>query len=122
MDRRDFLKTSAIVGCGALVASQLDFAHGLLARVEAGELTKEEAYRLAIMAQAGLARTIRPAHSPVDGDTMFALTTGRNHEQTDLLQLGTLAARTVERAIVRAVTSATGLAGVPSAGEWMAER
>jgi L-aminopeptidase/D-esterase-like protein len=85
-------------------------------------LTKEDAYRLAIMAQAGLARTIRPAHSPVDGDTMFALTTGRNHEQTDLLQLGTLAARAVERAIVRAVTSATGVGGVPSASEWMAER
>jgi L-aminopeptidase/D-esterase-like protein len=85
-------------------------------------LTKEDAYRLAIMAQAGLARTIRPAHSPVDGDTMFALTTGINHEQTDLLQLGTLAARAVERAIVRAVTSATGLAGVPSASEWMAQR
>ena len=81
-------------------------------------LTKEDAYRLAIMAQAGLARTIRPAHSPVDGDTVFALTTGRNHEQTDLLQLGTLAARAVERAIVRAVMSASGLAGVPSAGEW----
>jgi L-aminopeptidase/D-esterase-like protein len=85
-------------------------------------LTKEDAHRLAIMAQAGLARTIRPAHSPVDGDTMFVLTTGRNHQQTDLLQLGTLAARAVERAIVRAVTSATGLAGVPSAGEWIAER
>ena len=85
-------------------------------------LTKEAAYRLAIMAQAGLARMIRPAHSPVDGDTVFALATGRNHEPTDLLQLGTLAARAVERAIVRAVTSATGLAGVPSAGEWMADR
>jgi len=85
-------------------------------------LTKEEAYRLAIMAQAGLARTIRPAHSPVDGDTMFSLATGRNREATDLLQLGTLAARAVERAIVRAVTAAAGLGGVPSAGEWMAKR
>jgi L-aminopeptidase/D-esterase-like protein len=85
-------------------------------------LTKEDAYRLAIMAQAGLARVIRPAHSPVDGDTIFALATGRNAEQTDLLQLGTLAARAVERAIVRAVTSAKGVAGVPSAGEWMAGR
>jgi len=35
-----------------------------------------------------------------------------------LLQLGTLAARAVERAIVRAVTTATGVAGVPSAREW----
>lgn len=46
MTRRDFLKTSALVGCGAIVASQLDFARGLIARVEAGELTPEEAYEL----------------------------------------------------------------------------
>ena len=46
MTRRDFIKTSAIVGCGALVASQLDFARGLIARVEAGELTEFEAYQL----------------------------------------------------------------------------
>jgi tetrathionate reductase subunit A len=46
MTRRDFLKRSAIAGCGALVASQLDFARGLIARVEAGELTQFEAYEL----------------------------------------------------------------------------
>src|SRR6266568_3378029 len=46
MSRRDFIKTSAIVGCGALVASQLDFARGLIALVEAGELTQFEAYQL----------------------------------------------------------------------------
>ena len=44
--RRDFLKKSALAGCGALVASQLDFAQGILARVEAGELTPYEAYQL----------------------------------------------------------------------------
>ena len=81
-------------------------------------LSKEQCYRLAVMAQTGLTRAIRPAHTPVDGDTVFALATGRNEAETDLLQLGTLAARAVERAIVRAVTEATGLAGVPSAGEW----
>jgi anaerobic selenocysteine-containing dehydrogenase len=43
--RRDFLKTGA-VGCGALALSQLDFARGLLARAEAGELTAEELYEL----------------------------------------------------------------------------
>ena len=85
-------------------------------------LSKENAYRLAIMAQAGLARTIRPAHSPVDGDTIFALATGANELPTDLLQLGTLAARAVERAIVRAVTTATGVAGIPSAREWAGDR
>ena len=82
-------------------------------------LSKEQAYRLAVMAQAGLTRAVRPAHTPVDGDTIFALATGRNQAETDVLQLGALAARAVERAILRAVTAATGLAGVPSAGEWM---
>ncbi len=82
-------------------------------------LTKEEAYRLAVMAQAGLTRAVRPAHTPVDGDTIFALATGRNNAATDVLQLGALAARAVERAIVRAVMEATGLAGVPSAREWV---
>jgi L-aminopeptidase/D-esterase-like protein len=81
-------------------------------------LKKEDAYRLAIMAQAGFARTIRPAHSPVDGDTVFTLATGTNEARTDLLQLGTLAGRAVERAVVRAVKAATALGGVPSAGEW----
>jgi len=46
VSRRDFLKTSALIGCGALVGSQLDFAQGLIARVEAGELTHAEAYEL----------------------------------------------------------------------------
>lgn len=46
MTRRDFLKTSAIVGCGALVASQLDFARDLIRRVEAGEISQFEAYQL----------------------------------------------------------------------------
>jgi L-aminopeptidase/D-esterase-like protein len=82
-------------------------------------LTKDDARRLAVMAQAGFARCIRPAHSPVDGDTVFALATGVNETATDLLQLGTLAARAMERAVVRAVTEATGLAGVPSAREWV---
>ncbi len=81
-------------------------------------LTKEDSYRLAVMAQAGVARTIRPIWTPADGDTIFALATGRKAAETDVLQLGALAARAVERAILRAVTAATGLAGVPSAREW----
>lgn len=81
-------------------------------------LTKEQVYRLAIIAQTGLARAVRPAHTPVDGDSIFALATCGNETATDTLQLGALAARAVERAILRAVTAATGLAGVPSARDW----
>ena len=73
------------------------------------------------MAQAGLARTIRPVYTPVDGDTIFALATGAaGGGPADVLRLGALAARAVERAVLRAVTEATGLAGVPSAAEWLA--
>ena len=39
VSRRDFLKTTALAGCGAVVASHFDFARDLIARVEAGELT-----------------------------------------------------------------------------------
>jgi L-aminopeptidase/D-esterase-like protein len=82
-------------------------------------LTKEGAYRLAVIAQTGLARTIRPVHTPVDGDAIFALATCHNDAPTDVLQLGALAALAVERACIRAVQAATGLAGIPSAREWL---
>jgi L-aminopeptidase/D-esterase-like protein len=81
-------------------------------------LSKSDCYRLALMAQAGLTRAVRPAHTPVDGDTIFALATGANKQPTDVLRLGALAARAVERAILRAVSEATSLAGVPSTAEW----
>ncbi len=81
-------------------------------------LSKSDCYRLAVMAQAGLTRAIRPAHTPVDGDTIFALAMGAADRRADVMQLGSLAARAVERAILTAVTQAKGLAGVPSAAEW----
>jgi len=80
-------------------------------------LTRDQAYRLAVMAHDGLARTVRPAHTPVDGDVIFALATGAGEQASDIIALGALAARAVERAILRAVTEARGLAGVPSAGD-----
>ena len=57
--------------------------------------------------------------SAVDCWAAAALATCANTTETDLVQLGTLAARAVERAVVRAVQTATGLAGVPSASEWL---
>jgi len=80
-------------------------------------LSREQAYRLAVMAHDGLARTVRPAHTLVDGDVFFSLATGATEAPVDLITLGALAARAVERAIVRAVTEARGLAGVPSLAE-----
>ena len=72
------------------------------------------------MAHDGIARAVRPAHSPVDGDVLFALATGERPEPANALVIGAFAACAVERAIVRAVKSAMGLAGVPSAAEWLA--
>jgi L-aminopeptidase/D-esterase-like protein len=80
-------------------------------------LTREQAYRLAVMAHDGLARAVRPAHTPVDGDVFFALATGASEAGVDMIALGSLAARAVERAIVWGVTEARGLAGVPAVGE-----
>lgn len=82
-------------------------------------LTKEQANRLAVIAQTGLARTIRPVHTPVDGDLIFSLATGENDTPTDVLQLGALAARALERAVLSAVREATSLAGLPAVRDWV---
>lgn len=80
-------------------------------------LDRSQCQRLAIMAQDGLARAIRPAHTPVDGDSIFALATGRATAEVDMTALGAIAARGLERAILRAVRQARGLAGVPAVSE-----
>lgn len=71
-------------------------------------LTQAEARRLAIMAQDGLARAIRPAHGPTDGDVIFALATGGKPagEPLTLTRLGLIAADCLARAIARAVHEA----------------
>ena len=77
--------------------------------------------RLAYQAHDGLARVIVPAHTFGDGDVAFAVTTGKTPVQPhDVHSLGILAARAVERALVKSVAAATGLHGVPSACEWAA--
>ncbi|HWQ08794.1 MAG TPA: P1 family peptidase, partial [Holophaga sp.] len=78
-------------------------------------LTKAQATKLASMAHDGLARTMRPAHTMVDGDTVFALSVGE--VEADLSTVGLLAARAVEQAVLRAVTQATGLGGYPALRE-----
>ncbi len=77
-------------------------------------LDKEQVNKMAQMAHDGLARTIRPAHTMVDGDAMFALATGKEGPG-DVTMLGAIAAEVVAAAIVRAVTQAEGLAGIPAA-------
>ena len=73
-------------------------------------LTKSQATKLASMAQNGYARTMRPAHSMFDGDTIFTLATG--HVEADLSVLGLLSARVMERAVVSAIKNTGPLFGL----------
>ncbi len=78
-------------------------------------LDKEGACKVAQMAQDGLARAIRPAHTMYDGDTIFTLATGA--VAADVSLVGAYAAEVVARAIVRAVQRARGRGGVPGLAE-----
>jgi len=74
-------------------------------------LTKVEANRLARISHDGLARSINPVHTPIDGDTMFALATGTSSAAVDLTVLGVLAAEVTTMAVLRAVLAATPVSG-----------
>lgn len=73
-------------------------------------LDKAKATKLASMSHNGYARAMRPAHSMVDGDTIFALSTGS--VSADLSVVGLLAARVMERAVVHAVKNTSSLCGL----------
>jgi L-aminopeptidase/D-esterase-like protein len=92
-------------------------------------LSKDQTNRLAQMAGVGIGRAVRPAHTMGDGDVLFALATGTVPFSGNLSLLGAAGAQAVSQAILRAVTEAQGLAGVPAvrdlpwwpawmAGEW----
>lgn len=78
-------------------------------------LDKVQATKVAQMAQDGMARAVRPAHTQFDGDLVFTLSLGRR--RLDLNTVGSAAAEATARAIVRAVRQAKGLGGVPSCEE-----
>ncbi len=75
-------------------------------------LTKAQAKRVAVMAQSGLSRAIYPVHGPLDGDVLFAASTGRRplpEGTLALTEIGALAANVVARAIARGVFAAATL-------------
>ncbi len=79
------------------------------------KLNKEEANKVAQMAHDGLARAIRPAHTMVDGDTIFALATGEHPGDVNIV--GAYGAEVFAQAILRAVHSARPVAGIPAISE-----
>lgn len=76
------------------------------------DFTKAEANKVASMAHNGYGRTMRPAHTMFDGDTIFTMST--NKVKADVTTVGMLAANVMEKAILRGVKSAQGLFGIPS--------
>jgi L-aminopeptidase/D-esterase-like protein len=90
-------------------------------------LTKAACQRVALAAQDGLARTIRPAHTPLDGDTVFALATGAvevppqatipaalSPETGLVTAVGAAAADCLARAVLIGVLAAESVAGIPT--------
>jgi L-aminopeptidase/D-esterase-like protein len=78
-------------------------------------LDKEGATKVAQMAHDGLARAVRPAHTMLDGDTLFAISTG--NKKADVNIVGAYAAEVVARAIVKAVQAARPAGGLPAIHE-----
>ena len=87
-------------------------------------LSKEAVHRVAQMAHDGIARAVYPAHTPWDGDTVFALATGkaahlraqdRAREMEQVAQVGAAAAEALALAIVRSARAAEPAGGLPAA-------
>lgn len=79
-----------------------------------GNYSKVDMARVARMAHDGIARTVIPSHTMLDGDTLFAVSTGSGGN-VDVSVCGALAAQAVQESVLDAVRSATASAGYPAA-------
>jgi len=102
-------------GCAPCAAGATGAATTIAVVATDAPLDKSMCRRLAIMAQDGLAQAIRPAHTPFDGDTVFAISTGEAAavDPARLVRLGNAAASCLARAIMRALVAAEPLGGFP---------
>lgn len=78
------------------------------------KLNKSEVNKVAQMAHDGLARSIAPVHTGMDGDTVFAAATGELTSQSDVSRVGAIGAEALARAVKQAVLSATSVPGYPA--------
>ncbi|MFQ5874920.1 MAG: P1 family peptidase, partial [Dehalococcoidia bacterium] len=120
-DEGGFFDTTELVVSGS--AGPPLFAQSTTLAVVAtnASLTKEQANKVAQMAHDGIAMAVSPAHTMFDGDIVFVLSTGRGGPYQDTTAVGSVAAVVLGRAVVRGVTWAEGLAGVPSAAEVLSD-
>ena len=105
---------------GTLSISPLTGAATTLAIVATdARLSKSAAKKLAQIAHDGLARTIKPVHTPFDGDVVFSLATGAAGIDGDLNLLGVMAAEAVAQAVLRAINAAVGWPDLPGLHDTM---
>ena len=113
-DVRTLLRSGALLNRPAPRAGE-NTTIGLVATN--ARLSKTDVNRIAMMADDGFARAINPSHTVGDGDTVFSLATGRWDGEANITVIGALAAEAMAEAIVRAVSKADSVEGVPSAKE-----
>jgi L-aminopeptidase/D-esterase-like protein len=118
-DARKLLRSGALTR-GAQPRSGENTTIGVVATN--AKLTKDQASRMALMADDGLARAIAPSHTTGDGDTVFSLATGRWVGDANITVIGALAADAMAQAIVRAATQAQSSGGLPAARDLGAVR
>lgn len=100
----------SLVGKAALKFASSNTVIGVVATN--ARLNKEQTNKVAQMAQDGIARAVRPAHTLFDGDTLFALSTG--NKRADVNLIGAYAAEVVAEAIARAARAAESVGGLPA--------
>ncbi|MGD0303309.1 MAG: P1 family peptidase [Candidatus Acidiferrales bacterium] len=122
-DGKSFINTDAKIrgGYGVLepVKPLTNTTIGVVATNAA--LDKTQLTKVAQMAHDGLARTISPIHTLYDGDTIFAVSTGKLSAKVNHGAIGAIAADILAIAVLRAVTQATAAAGLPSYRELTAK-
>ena len=101
-----------------LGASTIDFGQNTTIGVVAtnASLNQAQVTQVARMAQSGVARSIVPSHTPLDGDTLFSVATGKLNFG-DVTEIGSLAAEVTSQAIIRAVTSSEGIPSYPGVSD-----
>ena len=111
-DNGQFLKSEAGLLRQAETSANLFAGNTTIgAVITNAKLTKAQATKVASMAHDGYARTMRPSHTMLDGDTIFTLSAGQ--VQADISAVGALASEVMAKAVVCAVKEATQLAGFP---------
>jgi L-aminopeptidase/D-esterase-like protein len=112
LDSLEFMRSLA----GRLVLNLASHQNTVIGVVATNaKLTKEEANKVAQMAHDGLALTIRPAHTMMDGDTIFSMATGQRSADVNIV--GAFAAQVFAQAILNAVRNAKSVPGLPAASD-----